>query len=115
MGCKKALKSETIASKNSILALTIAAVMLVGGIALVTSSVIPAALADKGGDPNNKGPSQENANERDSDKSQDLSDDNPNNDNGKNHAHDNMHDGKGVEGSSHDMCDDPKVTCQVPK
>lgn len=67
--------------------------MLIGSIAMVASNVIPAALADKGGNPNNKGPSQENANERDSEKSQD-SDDNPNN-NGKNRAHDNMHDGKG--------------------
>jgi hypothetical protein len=93
MDCNKALKMGTIANKNSILALTIAAVMLVGGISIVTSNVIPAALADKGGDPNNKGPSQENANER----HQDLSDDSPNNDNGKNHAHDNMHDGNGVD------------------
>jgi len=115
MNCKKALKCGTIASKNSILTLTIAAVMLVGSIAIVTSSVIPAALADKGGDPNNKGPSQENAKERDLDKFEDLSDDNPNNDNGKKHAHDNLHNGKGVEGSSHDRCDDPVVACPVPK
>ena len=73
MNCKKALKCGTIAGKNSILALTIAAVMLVGSITIVTSSVIPAALADKGGDPNNKGPSQENAKERDLDKFEDLS------------------------------------------
>jgi hypothetical protein len=109
MNCKKALKSGTIASKNSILALTIAAVMFVGSIAIVTSSVIPAALADKGGDPNNKGPSQENANER----HQELSDDNSNNDNGKNHAHDNMHDGNGVEGSSHETCP-PNTECAPP-
>jgi hypothetical protein len=87
--------------------------MLVGSIAMVTSNVIPAALADKGGDPNNKGPSQENANERDSEKSQE-SDDNPNN-NGKNRAHDNMHDGKGVEGSSHVTCDPPPAACVEPK
>ena len=41
--------------------------------------------------------------------------DNPNNDNGKKHAHDNLHNGKGVEGSSHDRCDDPVVACPVPK
>ncbi|MGB7881331.1 MAG: hypothetical protein WBL44_01280 [Nitrososphaeraceae archaeon] len=113
MNRKKSLKSGTIASKNSILALTIAAVMLVGGIAIVTSSVIPAALADKGGDPNNKGPSQENAKERDLDKFEDLSDDNLNNDNGKKHAHDNMHDGKGVEGSSQETCP-PNTECMSP-
>jgi hypothetical protein len=80
MDCNKALKSGTIANKNSILALTIAAVMLVDDISIVTSSVIPAALANKGGE-----------------RHQDLSDDSPNNDNGKNHAHDNMHDGNGVD------------------
>ena len=67
----------------------------------ITFSYAPTVLADKGGDPNNSDQAQANADERHGKKVvKDLDaifDDNPNNDNGPIQAHDNTHNGKGVD------------------
>ena len=62
-------------------------------VAMVASNILPAVYADQGGDPNNKGPSQLNADDRDSIKDARAEQSGKN---GPFQAHNNMHEGNGV-------------------
>jgi beta-lactam-binding protein with PASTA domain len=99
-GCKYILlPARQESMRKTLFAGLIIAVLTTVGIA--ASSILPSMHADQGGDPNNKGPSQENAEERHEKKvfkfREHDADNNAHNDNGVVKSDESMHDGNGVD------------------
>jgi hypothetical protein len=91
---------DYILMNKHIIPVTIGIIAILGTLG-ITSPIGQSASADAGGDPNNSDQALENAIERHDKKLnsalEKFVDDNPNNDNGPIQAHDNTHDGKGLD------------------